>query len=183
MGAGQPDIIRAALRPELSAIRALEVADAHLLAYLRSVRAARMDTIVMRTHARVCDVRVRLAALTTAGVVARDGDVYRLVAEWRDILPEIIAIEAKVSDWRRAARQSARNRVFAHRVYVALPSSVAQRVRREPEFCAKGVGVVAVDATGECSVVRPARRGRPMVWSYYYALAALINDRAEGLSV
>ena len=147
------------------------------MGYLRTVRGARLETIILRTHKRESDVRKRLAALENVGAIVEEGGVFRLVHEWRDILPEIVAVEVKVSDWRRATRQAARNRVFAHRVYVALPEAVATRVKGEPEFATKGIGVVAIHPDGTSRVARPARRESPLVWAYYYGLALIIGGR------
>ena len=60
---------------------------------------------------------------------------------------EIIAIEAKVSDWRKGAIQAKRYQSFAHRVFVALPSPYAHRVDRAL-LQAHKVGLLTVDDDG-----------------------------------
>jgi hypothetical protein len=42
----------------------------------------------------------------------------------------VIAVEAKLADWRSALHQAFRNRCFAHRSYVLLPKDTALRAYR-----------------------------------------------------
>ena len=45
----------------------------------------------------------------------------------RNVRGDIIAFEAKLRDWRKAAHQAYRNTVFAKKAYVVLPSTIAER--------------------------------------------------------
>jgi hypothetical protein len=59
----------------------------------------------------------------------------------------LVAIEAKVSDWKRGIAQAALNRFFADHSYVAVPSArVAEGVIAEARR--HGVGVLGVDDDG-----------------------------------
>jgi hypothetical protein len=61
---------------------------------------------------------------------------------------ELLAFEAKLSDWRRALHQAYRNTVFATRAYVVLPASVAERAAKSCElFLRYQVGLCSVDET------------------------------------
>lgn len=54
----------------------------------------------------------------------------------------VIAIEAKLRDWRCALDQAFRNRCFAHRSYVLLPREAAVRAARfDGEFERRRVGI------------------------------------------
>lgn len=58
----------------------------------------------------------------------------------------IVAVEAKIKDWRKAIRQSYRNRLFADRVYVALPSEYASSaITNIAEFRRASVGLIVLD--------------------------------------
>jgi hypothetical protein len=96
-----------------------------------------------------------------------------MLPAWRQILPEVVTIEAKVADWQSALQQAIRNRIFGHRSFVALPDSVAKRMDAEPGFSKHGVGILAVGDNGEVHVHREARKSNPNVWSYYFHLAAI----------
>lgn len=57
---------------------------------------------------------------------------------------QVIAVEAKISAWKRALRQAGAYRLCAHRVYVALWHKYAHRVN--PELLTrKGIGLLSVD--------------------------------------
>ena len=174
VGAGEPDLVWASYRSGV-ARTSLAKADAWLLGYLRGVRGAKLETVVLRTHRPIREIQRRLERLVASGAVLESDGVFRMASEWRDILPQIIAVEVKVSDWRRANQQALRNYTFAHQSFVALPEKTAHRVRSAPEFAKSGVGVIAT-CDSMCRVIRPARRRTPMVWSQYYLLAAMIGQ-------
>lgn len=46
---------------------------------------------------------------------------YYKVNGWMPIAKEVIAIEAKINDWRKGAIQANRYKTFAHKTYLALP--------------------------------------------------------------
>lgn len=97
-----------------------------------------------------------LAPLLADGLLVRehreDDDVYVSRADPDDPFEQLVAVELKLRDWRRAVAQAGRYRLFAERSYVALPAMrindnvVAEAVRNR-------VGVLAV---GTDRSVRPA---------------------------
>lgn len=65
------------------------------------------------------------------------------------------AVELKLFDWRRALEQAMIYQLCSDHVYVAMPESVALRVRQS-EFMTNGVGLIGVQTSGTCSlVIRP----------------------------
>lgn len=67
-------------------------------------------------------------------VVALDGDV-------------LIAVEAKLEDWKIALHQAYRNTCFAHRSFVLLPQKVALAAGVfRAEFQRRGVGLCYIDS-------------------------------------
>jgi hypothetical protein len=182
IGAGRPDLVVVSCTPKVYALAQMEMSPAQILGYLRVVGRARLETIVERVgHHEDAVVRC-LEGLREVEAIRGDSDVYHLSPEWRDILPEIVTIEAKVTDWRRAVSQAGRNRVFAHRSFVALPETVAKRVRRDPIFPKLGLGILGVGDDNDVRVVRQARRRRPCVWTYYYQLACIVANNPKGAS-
>lgn len=76
---------------------------------------------------------------------------------------EVIAFEAKLTDWRRAVYQAYRNTSFASRSYVIVPSNIANRAEKSPEiFGEYGVGLCACDDRG-LSVRIEARTSEPLM--------------------
>lgn len=180
LGAGRPDLVVVSCEPRVYALAQVEMPIAQILAYLRVVGRARPETISQRTGQPVDVVIRRLKGLCEVKAVDVGTDVYALAPEWRDILPEIVTIEVKVTDWQKAVAQAGRNRIFSHRSFVALPEFIATRVRREPILSKLGIGVLGVDERDEVRIVRPARRHRPRVWTYYYQLAQIVANYSTG---
>ncbi len=179
LGAGMPDLVVVASHPQLFALTQVDLPNTTLLAYLRAVGRARPDTIAERMGC-TREVIVRcLDGLTKAEVVSLDSGNFSLAPIWREILSEITTIEVKVANWQKAVVQAARNSIFAHRSFVAMPKSVASRIRVEPMFKHFGIGLLAVDDEQNVTLVRRPRRRQPKNWSYYYKLAAIVAQNSK----
>lgn len=180
IGAGRPDLVIALYEPEVIALAHAELSAVHILAYLRAVKQARLETISNRVGATENLLVSHLDELVQAEVLTAKAATYSLRPCWREILPEIVTVEAKVSDWQGAVEQAARNRVFAHRSFIALPEPVAKRIRRESIFSRTGLGILAVDVHHDVRVVRRAAKGQPRVWWYYYQVALVVAQELGG---
>lgn len=174
LGAGIPDLVVVSYNPQVFALTNVELADAQILAYLRAVGKARLETIAQRMRTSPKKLSDRLDCLVEGAAIETSSNTFSLSPPWRQILPEIITIEVKVSNWQRAIEQAARNRIFAHLSYVALPDKTALRVRTEALVGQLGIGIISVSGDGAASVIRKPRRTRPTVWTYYYQLASLL---------
>lgn len=174
LGAGIPDLVVVSYNPRVLALTNIDLVDAQILAYLRAVGKARLETIAQRMGMSPKKVSDRLSRLLDAAAIETSSSTFSLAPNWRQILPEIIAIEVKVSNWQRAIEQAARNRIFAHLSLVALPDKIAQRVRTQTLFGRLGIGLISVSEDGAASVIRKPRRTRPTVWAYYYQLASYL---------
>ncbi|MCK4659318.1 MAG: hypothetical protein KAV82_07320 [Phycisphaerae bacterium] len=142
IGAGMPDLAIVTFDPHVVAISKLNVPDVELLAYLRAVREAKPETIAQRTGRPMKTVVRILEDMCDAQIVGVSGEVFALHESWRNVLPEIVTVEAKVNNWQVALAQAIRNSIFAHRSYVALPSRVARRIRGEIGLRHYGIGVL-----------------------------------------
>jgi len=180
LGAGRPDIVLTTCEPQIMALTDVDVTSRAMLAYLRAVGRARSETISARLGKSLRAVERNLSSLVEANIVIVDRGSYVLSEDWRAVLPEIVTIEVKVGDWRRAVAQAARNRIFAHRSFIALPEQVAERVKTETIFRGLGIGLLKVEPGGDVRVVRRARRAMPKVWSYYYSLAFMAAEHLNG---
>jgi len=174
LGAGIPDLVVASYHREVLALANVDVSHAEILAYLRVVGRARPETIAERLRTPEGTLRKQLETLVDARALSVYDGVFVLPEVWKHILPEIVTIEVKVSNWQRAVEQAARNRIFAHRSYVALPHRTAERVRAEPVFAQLGLGLIAVIEEETVRVIRKPRRRQPVVWTYYYKLASVL---------
>lgn len=55
----------------------------------------------------------------------------------------LIAVEVKMSDWKRAMRQAALNTSYCHYSYVAIPYHLAEKIDRDT-FRQLGIGLIGV---------------------------------------
>jgi hypothetical protein len=174
IGAGRPDLVIVSFDPAVFALAAEGPSATSILAYLFSISAARAQTIALRLRASEPSITRSLRSLANSGAVDETDGRFSLSPSWRQILPEIIAIEIKVSDWQRAIQQAARNRVLAHRSFIALPPKPARRALSDARVSSFGLGVISVNDTGSVTILKPSRRSKPRVPSYYFDIARLI---------
>lgn len=174
IGAGMPDLVVVSCKPQVFALAQVEIPTIHILAYLRTVGSASLGTIIDRTGMSKNTAVCYLNSLIEVEAVLRDNGAYSLLPTWREILPEVITIEVKVKKWKRAVEQAARNHIFAHRSFVALPDYVAQRVRLEPILRLLGIGLLSISDDYAVRILRRSRHRKPRVWKYYYEIASLV---------
>jgi hypothetical protein len=179
VGAGMPDLILATYRPEITKLSSTGEYHAGVLAFLRLVRAATAQTIAEKIGRPKRRIEEALGLLVDAEAIEHKGNVFKLTTRWRQILPKTIAVEAKVSDWRKAVEQASRNSIFVHYSYVALPERLSLRVAADPIFDQVGVGVISVAETGKVRILRRALRSSPIAWYYYYGLALTLSSSQE----
>jgi hypothetical protein len=73
-----------------------------------------------------------------------DNQMYFKVDGWLPIAKEVIAIEAKLKDWKRGALQANRYKAFANKVFLAIPKETAHLV--DKEFLRKhNIGLISMD--------------------------------------
>ncbi len=183
LGAGLPDVVAVHYKDSLDSVDELRRESVEVFAYLRVVGQARLDTVANRLQFPEHVAETTVAFLHEAGALRLGEGPLALTPMWRALLPEVVAIEFKVSDWRRALSQATRNLLFAHRSFVALPAGVAARVRGTSDFALHGVGIISVPNEGQATIARRARSGPPRSWRYYYELASRVVTSGDSLAV
>lgn len=94
---------------------------------------------------------------------------------------EIVAFEAKLSNWRKALHQAWRNTSFANRVYVVMPrESVGAALQHRDEFDTLGVGLCAVDAAGIDVLIDGAKAEPVIPWLNHKARQMLVGHGSSG---
>ncbi len=183
VGAGFPDLLVANVDPGVRQVPQTIALDSNLLAFMHAAGASvPVDDLARFAGRSAPHIHDRLAVLAAAEVVEGGPGHYGLFPSWRAILAEVIAIEVKVANWRRAAAQAKRNRLFAHASYVALPCQLAQRVCDNPAILADQLGVLGVHSDGTVTVLRDSRRLSPRLWNYYYWIALKAAESIGGTS-
>lgn len=99
-----------------------------------------------KTHYSASFLRYRLLKeLKNAKCIKEvDRNYYFKINGWLPIGKELIAIEAKLKDWKRGFYQANRYRVFAHSAYLAVPTNTAKIV--DTSLLKKhGIGLIVFD--------------------------------------
>lgn len=85
-----------------------------------------------------------LKTLESCGYIKEvDGNRFFKVNGWVPLAKEVIAIEAKLQDWRRGFIQANRYKSFADKVYLAIPECYLHRVNREL-LISQNIGLIAL---------------------------------------
>lgn len=171
VGAGIPDLLCASFSPEVITLVKIDPSDINIMAYLHSVRCAKQETIASKTRHSETSIVYHLEKLIQLEIITSTTSSFSLTPGWRNILAEVVCVEAKVENWKTAVTQASRNLIFANRSFVALPEKTAVRVKDEPVFKKYGLGLLAVQRDDSIRVIRRARSSTPKVWFYYYQVA------------
>lgn len=179
IGAGIPDLILAVYEPSVFALANSDISTTKILAFLRSVKCARLDTIIQRVQKPKRVIEQEIDKLLTSQIVMCESDVFYISPLWKEILPEIITIEVKVSNWKKAIQQATRNQIFSHRSYIALPYNLAHKIKSNRSFQYSGIGLLSIRDEENIAILKQSRSTRPLVWSYYYRVALYIAHQQE----
>lgn len=138
----------------------LSIVEAVSLSWLRKLGTTRIDLLESKCGLQRGALRQgTFDELVDDGLIQRGaGGSIGLRENWSNDV-EIIAIEAKLSRWRKALRQAKDYLLFADRSYVALPITKERLVPKLTEtFTAAGVGLLLVSAhqTVEALTARPS---------------------------
>lgn len=94
-----------------------------------------------------------LVAISPDGTVEMN-DAFKSVSRY------VIAVEAKLRDWKRAIGQAVRYRWFANESYVALPAGLARRPDVAALSALNGIGLISVESS-RLRLVSAAPRSAP----------------------
>jgi len=90
------------------------------------------------------------------------GNLYFKINSWMPIADEVIAIEAKIRDWKRGFIQANRYKFFADKVYLAVPPEVAHLVDKKL-LERHNVGLIILNMqVGEKKITLPCKLKEPL---------------------
>lgn len=193
MGLGIPDLVvgfldeeALAARQELGVGPLQERMDVAVLACIGS-NGMEIGDLAMRTGVSPRQLRhTSLARLTQRGIVEQiDRRRWRATFQYRPLPVHIVAVEAKLRDWRRGVGQARRYLRFANRVYLALDAhKAAPAIPHRRQLRELGVGLVTVAACDSAIEVvgRPVERGALSRFEFSYAGELLWSLSIQGLN-
>lgn len=168
-GYGIADLVAAELCDEgcdRRRAQGLEVALDHyytvqVLLALHSDRRTSLPYILRRVALSESTLRTKvLPQLDKLGLIEREDGYVRLVFTPPKPAKNVIAVEAKQTRWRDAILQARRYTFFADQTYVAVWAKTAARVDKALLYRHR-VGLVAVEPSGDCSIVAVAPKVKP----------------------
>ena len=179
LGASRPDLLMVYYGYEVFSPTPLDKLSISVLAFLRCVDEAKPSTIEVMLSIPEYLVEEKLIELKAKNVIVRSHNSYSISNIWKEILPEVISIEIKVSNWKKALQQAKLNRIFSHKSYIAVPDAIAERVSNTPNFRSTGIGLISISLESQSNVLIEAANLRPKVWSYYYSIAAQLGKKRQ----
>lgn len=129
-------------------------------------RPLRVDTVARRLRLPVQRVEATTRRLLRRGLVERVGAGTHLCTARSTYMPDrVVAVEAKLDDWRQAVQQAAYYRPFCDHAMVAMPMRFRGHEALYSACAAAGLGLMLLATSGQhCVPVRPrrpSRRGQP----------------------
>lgn len=161
----------------------LSVGQAYVVAGLRaSGRVSLKDVGRLDRSVGVRQNRRVIAELIAAGYVLERASSISLHPSMVAPVARLVAIEAKLTDWRGGLLQASRYRSFADVAYLAMPAAAAAKLVEAWSDAARelGVGVIAVGSSNarillRAEPCRPSERG-VRVWAEESEFADAIGD-------
>lgn len=106
-----------------------------------------------------------------------NGRFYFRINGWIPIAKEIIAIEAKLKNWKQGVLQANRYKSFANKVYLAIPVEIAHLVDKTLlKRC--NVGLIVLDTKQNQKKVSRIKREKPLnIYKHNLAAEFVLNRR------
>ena len=166
MPTGYPDLVLVCLARQRSLFlpprKRLTVAHAKVLHHLHLMRGEAIDILCECLNLPSRQMDILAEELVNAGLARfRGDDLVPTALKTSFPTKRIIAIEAKLTNWRKALHQAAANTWFASESWILIPP------RRTYESIIStagelGVGILTYDPTGMRTILPPVTRGLPL---------------------
>lgn len=164
-----------------AAISRLTPAGARLLARLPCSRYVTVDELVASLGVSRSTLLRYIRILRAAGLIKVRGTSARRIKNVRNLV-RVLAIEVKVKDWRQGFYQAMRYRAFSNEVALALPLSVAKRVKKRCQRMIRDfrIGLIGIDEVQRELkwLVRPRSRRPASASNQLICLAQLLRRRS-----
>lgn len=136
-----------------------------------SVKKVKLQTLVNNLKIPEATLKYKyLKKLEQDGFIKKiDNEFYFKINGWIPIADEIIAIEAKLRDWKRGILQANRYKTFAHKVFLAFPLAQSHLVDRDL-LKRHNIGLILFDGKSEIKRAINPQKEKPLNW-YKFNLA------------
>lgn len=152
----------------------LNTTESVIVAYLRKKGNSRIDILEKNCRVKNNEFRKgKLKRLFESGIIIKGkGGQIALSPEWNKNI-RLIAIEAKISDWKKALLQATSYKKYADEVFVLLPNVKIKNIK-EDIFIKNGVGLISL-SKNKINTIVDAEQNRDHDWRREFALSRVIN--------
>jgi hypothetical protein len=172
IGNGLPDLTIIRCKSDVRVLSDLTHQQTLILGYMRAVNRVSAKTLADRLQLRKAVVETSLSGMADKSLIRGDLRSYQIAPRLRDVVDQIISVEAKCNNWKRAVAQAVRNTVFANLSYVALPEAQAIRARDSLVRQKLGIGIISINSERNAQIYVRARAQTSLLWRYYFDLAS-----------
>lgn len=120
----------------------------HVMKFMPEVekKSVSIDYLLTKTHLSKSFLKYTiLKSLEKKGYIKKiNKKFYFKINGWLPLANEVIAIEAKIKNWKRGLIQANRYHLFADKVYLAVPKSVARLVDKK-DLKKHNIGLISFD--------------------------------------
>ena len=136
-----------------------------------------VTAIVESTRLNKQQVNNSLEKLGELGYITwRCPETIELAKRYESTIRDVIAIEAKLKDWKRALNQAYRYKWFASRSYVLLDDAhLRPAIKNLSAFQSLGVGLISLDLEGNWKMIYEPTPGEPI----NDKMAILLNEQVK----
>ncbi len=153
----------------------------HILWLLKQHRQLRLDTLAALSYDAVERMRPLVADLIKAGSVIEADSHLRLAPVLASMACEVVAVEAKMKDWRQALVQAEGYQEFADRVFVAMdPAGIPTAPEIIQIFRERTIGLCSIGQEVKW-IVYPGLHRCPLGPNHEYLLASALATGRQHL--
>lgn len=151
----------------------------HTLWLLKQNGRLSLDRLAALSYDTADRMRQLVTDLIKAGSVIESGGYLRLAPALSDLDCEVVAVEAKMKDWRQALAQAESYQRFADRVFVAMdPIGVPSNPDVIQMFRERSIGLCGVGDDVQW-IIYPKRHQRPLGPNHEYLLASALSSTRQ----
>lgn len=180
LGYGIADLVISKLRAQMNSFNLGEVLSHNdIIVYdiVDSYGKVDFKTIAIKSGCGKYVLNKVLKKLITMQLVKEVDSYFSILKKYQPVTGEVIAIEAKLKNWKQAIEQARRYFWFANYTYVALDAQhAAPAVKNIQTFMDTNVGLVLIDDNSNVKILFQPEKSEPKSISMSYRLNEIIKS-------
>lgn len=115
-----------------------------------------------------------LKVLEKQGYIKVIDDKIEVIKKINLVTKNLVAVEAKLFDWKSGIKQAIRYKEFSNKVYVAIEETQLEKVDRDT-FRRENIGLMTVSKSGVKEIIRPKKEKVEKLDIQYYMTDKFLN--------